>query len=134
MHNYWLSCLHRESQTLTSIFLLKHDYLSHDSHIISSYLKTITKNQVYFVQWSSWKFLLYPPWISITLELFSYVAFEKLNQIYVKTMSIIFCFSQNDLSEARENFWKYYQLPNKSKWSMRAFLKKITKHTVLKKI
>ena len=116
LHNYWLSWFHWESQILTLVFLLKHITHQHDSYITiiisqnyykesSFYYTAIAFDIIDFgighpyyrrtlVQWSSWKFLLYPSWISITLGLVLHIAiaFDKLKQIYVKNMSIN-CFS-----------------------------------------
>ena len=63
------------------------------THIsLSPYRKTIIRNQVYHIQLYLWKFLLYPPLISITLGPNSY-----LMQVTITIIN-----SQKYLGEARE--------------------------------
>ena len=102
MHNYWLSCLHRESQTLTPIFLLKHNRLLVPPTYSISMSQNYCKESSFNIQWSSWKFLLYPSWISITL----------VPNSYVMQITIAIINSQKDLSEAQEHkyFFKFYHI------------------------
>ena len=76
-----------------------------------SFIIFIAWDHPYHIQWSIWKFLLYPSWIFITLGPNSYRV-----QITVTVVN-----SQNDLSEAweRRYFFKIYQLSEWYKWSMR---------------
>ena len=50
LHHAHHTCMIRDLQTLTQVFLNYIITQQHNSHITSSYLKTITENQVYFLQ------------------------------------------------------------------------------------
>ena len=62
------TCMIRESQILTQIFLLNHNYSQHDSNITIFISQNKCKESNFsYIQWPSWKFLLYPSWILIIL-------------------------------------------------------------------
>ena len=130
MHNYWLSCMLRESQTLTSIFLLKHNYsltwLTYHYHHISKLLQRI-------------KFIL-------SNDLHDFFIISFLN-IYHFGTSFIHCnwfwqaqinlseehehkifISQNDISEAWENFFKITKSHINLSESWEHFFKNIKEH------
>ena len=111
MHNYWLLYLHRESQTLTPIFLLKHNY----SSTWLTYYIVILQN--YYKESS-----LFCPMIFMKVFIISLLNIYHFGTNFV--CCNCFLISSKNLSEEHEH--KVFFSQKWYKWSMREFLQKFT--------
>jgi hypothetical protein len=134
--------MRRESQTLTLIFLLKHNYSLTWHHISSfPYRKTIARNHTCHIQWSIWKFLSIS-FLNIhhfgtnCITCANYRYYHHLSkrfkwsmrvQIFLQNFSL--SNSQNNISEAWElisSKFQSRQFSKRFKWSKRINFYKIS--------